>query len=460
VAEQIKSQISDGSIREGAKLPTVRELAKRLSVSPLTIHKAYADLQGEGLVSCGVGKGTFVTGGMTAQGVADQMGSMKGPEGVLTDLQQIGAAPGLRCLAIAAPDPKLFSTAEFWDACWKMRRESPNLFFYSSSAGDLRLRSELSRLLAGRLIECHTEDIVVTAGALNALTLLTQVLVPPGSCVAVEEPAYVGMLSVLQSLGVEAVPVRMDEDGVDIEALEKVIVERNPSFFFTIPNYHNPTGAVMSEYRRHEVLELAARYDLTIVEDDVAGVIGYEGTPPLSLKALDTTDRVVYVDGFSKSLLPGLRIGYVVAPAAILERLHSMLRGTQICGSPMVQRALAQMLEDGAYRAHVKRVLPKYRNRRDAMLRALQAKMPDGVTWTRPAGGFTLWVTVPGSIDVVELHHAALLRNVAFTPGQAFSVDHRPSHSLRLAFSFLKPEGLEAAVGVLADLIKVRLARA
>jgi 2-aminoadipate transaminase len=279
----------------------------------------------------------------------------------------------------------------------------------------------------------------------------------PGDRVLVEQSTYFGFLSLCRAHGVEPVPVPTNGDGLDPAALERALLKDRPRFLYVMPTFHNPTGVSMSETRRRQVLEIAERYGLTIVEDDVFHELSYDGPPPPPLKAMAPGADVAYVDSFSKFLLPGLRLGFLLPPPSLRGALAARLETATLTTPHLLQRTLAEYLRRGELDRHLARVLPEYRNRRDALLAALREHMPDGVRWSHPAGGLCCWLSLPPGGDWDDLGRAAARRNVGYAPGWAFDPERRPVPGLRLCLGAATPERIDAALRVLGELIRERL---
>ena len=300
-------------------------------------------------------------------------------------------------------------------------------------------------------------DILITGGAMQSLNLLSQALAKPGDTVLVEQPTFLGTLHILETQGLDWVGIPFDGAGPNLTALEQSLQTHKPAFYYTVPNFHNPTGISMDLPRRKAVLKLMATYDCVVVEDDIYGALAFDGPQPLPLKALDTENRVIYLSSFSKSFMPGLRTGYVLMPEALQTRLLSLRRANDLCGPALTHRALAHFIRDGGLKRHLKRVLPVYRERRDALMAALASEMPTGVTWTRPEGGFCTWVTMPRLFGSGELYRLALESGFAFTPGEAYLLDDPDKEFMRLCFGSQTPAGIRAGVAFLGKLIRRQL---
>lgn len=460
IADQIRDHIYSGALPAGSQLPTVRSLAKNSGVTRITVQTAYAELQSAGWVEATVGRGTFVSENARR---AQQIPLRDAPltaQVVIDDMLQISRVQGVRSMANASPDPRLFPAQDFWNVLADLRADAHLLSEYGSTQGDEQLRIEIAGLLAERGVAAMPGEILVTNGATQALSLITQVLCRPGDTVLVEEPTYLSFLNILRAQGVHAVGVPMDDEGILPDALERFASQTRPRFLYTIPTFQNPTGSTMSSTRRQAIQEVALRQGFLIVEDDLYARIAFDGTPPPAIKASDDAENVIYVSSFSKTLMPGLRVGYLHAPAPLLHQLIELKRATDLCGPPLMQRAIAGFIRCDGYRRHLRRVIPLYRERRDTLIRALAASMPQGVTWTVPAGGYCCWLTLPQQGFYNDLYAAAMRAGWAIAPGNVFLAQPRTGSAIRICFGQQDPPTLRHGVEVLAQLIRARKASA
>lgn len=457
IAEQIKTQIGNGRLPANTRLPTVRKLAKDLSVTRLTIQNAYSELQADGWIEATVGRGTYVSPSVQRMSLQPTIGQYLTPDSALSDMLEINQIVGVRSMAMAHPDPSLFPTNEFWEHLNRLRPNAAQLFSYGPIQGDTELRVQVANLLNEKQITAVPEDIIITSGTMQAITLIVQAITNPGDTVLVDEPTFLGTLNILkaQRLNWHAVP--LNEDGPDLEALEHALQKYRPRFYYTIPNFHNPTGISMSQETRLAIITLAEKYSCTIIDDNIYGPISFDGPEPLPLKALDKTGRVIYISGFSKALMPGLRIGYLVAPPHLRTRLLTLRRSTDLCSPELTQRALAHFLQDGGLKRHLKRVIPAYKERRDALMETLALHMPKTVQWTHPTGGFCCWVTLPYYFERGELYQVALQNGFAFTPGEAYLLEDDQYDHFRLCFGNQSTAGIRSGIRLLADLIRQRI---
>lgn len=455
IAAQIRQQVRTGALPVGAKLPAIRPMATKLGVTRLTVQTAYDELRAEGWIETVVGKGTFIAKTAQPEELMQEVGLSSEPGSVLNDLSRIDKIAIVRSLAQAEPDPELFPIGEFWGLMSRLRTEADELMRYNPPQGDAQLRCSIVNLLRDRGIESMPDDVVVTNGFTQGLSLVVQSLTRHGDFVAVEQPTHLGILHTLESHHVTPLPVPLDENGPNLDQLERLIRQFNPRFFLTAPNFQNPTGYQMSKRRRSELLALAERWGIMIVEDDSRGLLSYDGEIQPALKAWDQHELVIYLNSLSKVLMPGVRVGYAVAPRPTHDKLISLKRAVDYCGSALTQRTLSNFIEDGALRRHVSRVLPIYRSRRDKVLQALSSLMPSEVSWTHPRGGFSAWLTLPYDVDAMEVHRLAIRKGFAFTPGDAFLTEQNKGATdhLRICFANQPEQIISEAIGVLANVI-------
>ncbi|MHB8627701.1 MAG: MocR-like pyridoxine biosynthesis transcription factor PdxR [Aggregatilineales bacterium] len=456
IAEQIRVQIGAGRLPAGTQLPTVRQLAGMLGVTRVTAQNAYSELQSGGWVESTVGRGTFVSAASQIEELQIALQQPITADGVIGNMQRLDQIAGLRSFAHSEPDPALFPLDDFRYALTSQFDRLAELMQYGSPQGDPLLRVELAAMLTEQGIGCVPDEVLVTTGASQGLTLLTMALAGRGTCVAVDQPVYLGLLHLLNVTGAEPIGVPWDSEGPRLDVLERVIIERQPRFFYTTANFQNPTGACISPQRQLDVLALAERYRLYILEDDSYGQLAYSDVRRLPLKASDRNNRVIYLSSFSKTLMTGLRIGYMVMPPELRERLLVLRQAIELSGVALIQRATATFIHRGRFKAHLRRVLPRYRERRDALMSALQRHMPFGVEWTKPEGGFCCWVTLPpgrSTGQYADLYHTALRHGMAFTPGDVFLIEPDGATHLRLCFGKHTPEQIDEGIAVLGHLL-------
>jgi DNA-binding transcriptional MocR family regulator len=332
---------------------------------------------------------------------------------------------------------------------------------YGSGQGDPVLREQICDVMRLEGIEAHPDDVVVTVGSQQAVDLVTRIFCDPGDVVICEAPSYVGALGVFRAYQTDVVHVEMDEHGLVPQALRDAIATcqaagRRIKFLYTIPNYHNPAGVTLSLERRREVLEICREADVLILEDNPYGLIGFDEEPLRALRA-DEPDGVIYLGSFSKTFAPGFRVGWVLAPHAVREKLVLAQESATLCPPSFSQMAVSAYLTKHDWLGQIKQFREMYRERRDAMVEALDDMMPPTARWNVPTGGFYVWVTLPQGLDAKAMLPRAVTARVAYVPGTAFFADGFGSQSMRLSYCYPTPERIREGVRRLTGVIEEEL---
>jgi 2-aminoadipate transaminase len=330
---------------------------------------------------------------------------------------------------------------------------------YGSGQGDPVLRELICTVMALEGIDASPEDVVVTVGSQQALDLVTRVFCDPGDVVIAEAPSYVGALGTFAAYQADVVHVAMDEHGLVPQALRETIAAvqksgRRAKFLYTVPNFHNPAGVSLAEDRRDEILEICSSAGLLVLEDNPYGLLGFDAPPTRAIRARGGEDDVLYLGSFSKTFAPGLRVGWVLAPHAVREKLVLAAEAAVLCPPTFNQHVVADYLATQDWQGQVVAFQSMYRERRDAMLDALSQQMPPGTTWTHPTGGFYVWVTLPGDLDSKVLLPRAVTARVAFVPGTAFYADDQGRNNLRLSYCYPEPDRIREGVRRLATVLE------
>ncbi|MFI6509790.1 PLP-dependent aminotransferase family protein [Streptosporangium sp. NPDC050855] len=340
-------------------------------------------------------------------------------------------------------------------------RRGPVALQYGSGQGDPHLREQICDVMRMEGIEANSDDVVVTVGSQQALDLITRIFIDPGDVVLAEGPSYVGALGTFAAYQAKVIHIAMDSEGIVPESLAQTVYALKSAgnrikFLYTIPTFQNPAGVTLSAERRQQVLEICQRADVLIVEDNPYGMLGFDGEPMRTLRA-DNADGVVYLGSFSKTLAPGFRVGWALAPHAIREKLVLAMESAVLSHSSFTQLAVGQYLATQPWREQIKTFRELYRERRDTMLSSLEAQMPAGVTWTRPAGGFFVWATLPEGLDSKALLPRAVAERVAFVPGTGFFSDGSGARHMRLSYCYPEPDRIREGVRRLAGVIEQEL---
>jgi 2-aminoadipate transaminase len=333
---------------------------------------------------------------------------------------------------------------------------------YCAGQGDERLRELICDVMALEGITgASSDDVVITVGSQQALDLVSRIFLDPGDVVLAEGPSYVGALGTFAAAEATVLHVVLDGHGLVPAALEEALAElaaegRQAKFLYTVPNFHNPAGVTLAIERRAEIVAICERYDVLIIEDNPYGLLGFDGQTLPTLKSL-APDRVVYLGSFSKTFASGVRVGWAFAPPAIRDKLVLLSESQVLCPPMLSQLAVAEYLSTQPWREQIKTFRELYRERRDAMLDALDALMPPGCTWTKPEGGFYVWLTLPDGLDAKVMQPRGIAERVAYVPGIGFYADGAGQREMRLSYCYPTPERIREGVRRLAGVVEQEL---
>lgn len=377
---------------------------------------------------------------------------------------QAAGPPGTISFIYGLPDPITFPAEELRQAAVEVLRQRPELALqYGPEQGYGPLIDYLrARLAREEGLALERPQMMLSGGSAQALDHVCTLFTRPGDVVLVEAPTYHETLQLFRDHGLRPLQVAIDEDGLRVEVLAERLAAlarrgERARLLYTIPNFQNPTGITLAATRRRPVMELAERYDLLVVEDDVYRDLAYEGQVPDSLLSLDLkkgAGRVLRIGSFSKILAPGVRMGWLIGPPGLVERLiGSGLRSMGGGANPLVANILATCCQSGLLEPHIERLRGLYRERRDAMLAALVAHMPEGVTWTRPGGGFFIWLSLPEPLHATEVANRARAGGLLIPVGDPFFAEKPLGQYLRLAFSYVTPDKIGEGIDKLAQVL-------
>jgi 2-aminoadipate transaminase len=329
---------------------------------------------------------------------------------------------------------------------------------YCTAQGDAGLRERICDVMALEEIRAHPDEVVVTVGSQQALDLLTKIFIDPGDVVLAEAPSYVGALGAFASYQADVLHVAMDDDGLIPEALEEAIrrtaaAGKRAKFLYTVPNFHNPAGVTLAAGRRHRILEICRRAGLLVVEDNPYGLLGFDSDPLRALRA-DDEEGVVYLGTFSKTFAAGVRVGWALAPPAIREKLILAAESAVLCHSSFAQLTVREYLNTQPWLEQIKDFRELYRERRDATLTGLSGMMPPGCQWTKPAGGFFVWLRLPDGINAKAMLPRAISSRVAYVPGTGFYANGAGGQYARLCYSLADPDRISEGIRRLASVIE------
>lgn len=384
----------------------------------------------------------------------------------IRELLKVTENPEIISFAGGLPAPEVFPVKEFEEACTRVLRENgATALQYGTTEGYAPLRELIARLTCAYGIQITPDNVMITSGSQQALDLIGKVFINPGDRILTESPTYMGALQAWAPYGADYVTVRTDDEGINTDDIEEAL-RTGPKFMYVLPNFQNPMGVCMSLERRHKLVELADRYGVPIIEDDPYGQLRFEGTHLPAVEVIDAnyrvqnghyTGNVIYLSTFSKTLAPGLRLAWVIAPEEVIQKLVMAKQGTDLHTSTFTQMVAYEVARNGFISLHVKFINKVYSERRDAMLDALTEHMPDGVTWTHPQGGLFLWVRLPEACNSTELFPLATKNKVAYVPGESFFPNGGGLNTMRLNFSYCTPEKINEGISRLGAMLKQEL---
>jgi DNA-binding transcriptional MocR family regulator len=468
IVDAFSTAIESGELAPGEQLPPTRELAELAGVNHLTAARAYRRLAELGQVAGRVGRGTFVrqTAGEASLIEADggdawQLYALPDEaethaDRVLGDMFRHLGRDDIIPLMPGHPSEELFPVESFGRIAAEVcKREGTRLHDYGDVEGAFELREQLAALGSEQAqgFASSPEEIVTATGAAEALTITARALLRPGDVAAVESPTFAGSLASVRAAGATVLPVPVDSDGLEIDALEQLLRRRQVKLLCLQPRLQNPTGRDLVPERRERLVQLARRYGFFIVEDGVYADLRFEGEALPALRA-SAPEHVIYVSSLSKTTSPGLRVGWIAARGPVLERIVAAKRHAALNTPPLNELMVAQFLEEGAYAEQLERAIPFHRERLDALMGAVDEWLGGIAAVRRPLGGSHIWVTLPEGLDERDLYEEALRQGVSFLPGTAMMPERPRRAHARLSFGYVDPEGIREGVKRLAAAIR------
>jgi GntR family transcriptional regulator of abcA and norABC len=464
IIDYVKQHIANGEWPIGSKLPSQRELAKRFAVNRSTVITALEELIADGLIEGKMGKGTIVvnnTWTLMKQGTSTnwneniQFGTHQASMSTVQTINLAESNQKLIQLSKGELSSDLFPLGEMQRVIEKVGKDLTP-FGYEEPRGNFKLREAVSVFLKKKGIQVSPASVLIVSGALQALQLISIGLLQRGSTVFLEQPSYLYSLSTFQSAGMHLSGIKMDENGISVQQLMKQNIRKGRAILYTIPSFHNPTGRTMTAERRNELLETAEKLQLPIIEDDVYGDLWLDLPPASSLKAQDHYGNVLYVGSLSKSLTPGLRIGWIVGPHPVIERLADLKMQTDYGSSSLSQRVASEWIASGLYEQHLTKVRNQLKVRKTAALLALNMYMKNLAEWEEPKGGFFIWLKIRPEYTVRDLHVKALAKGILLNPGTIYA--QQGTTSFRLSYAYASIEDITKGIKIISDLIKINTA--
>jgi DNA-binding transcriptional MocR family regulator len=447
----LETAIASGEVASGSRLPPERTLAERLKISRTTVVSAYRELEARGLLRGYVGRGTFVCAAPEPEGTPFAWrgkiaaAALRTSDSTLRDI--VRHSSDARLLSLAAGEPAIdkFPNAAFQDAIAHVLRTDPaSAWRYGPTEGQPALRDAIADRYG-----VPSESVLILSGAQQGLDLLARCLVDPGDAVIVDRPGYLGAIQSFRAAGAKL--IGWDILRADTDELEDLLVRYRPKLIYTNPTFHNPTGATLSVRARRELLSLAQRYRVPIVEDATYRDLFFTEPPPASLRELDDANIVIYLNSFSKIMAPGLRLGWIAAAPSIVDQIAIIKQRLDPHTPNLVQFAVARLMRQGAFDAHLTAIRAEHARRCAQMIAAIQRYVPAGaLRFARPAGGLYLWCRLAPGSSASTLYERALGVGVAFVQGSAFYPDPAGDGELRLCFSGVLPSAIDESIRKLA----------
>src|SRR5918997_5877556 len=463
LVDRFVDAIETSALEPGEKLPTTRALAAEAGVNHLTAARVYRRLAELGYVTATVGRGTFVRSLVPAaaeeQGDDWQIWALPDlPQSyamqVVDDAFRMATDPDVISLSTGFPSPRLFphedlarASAETW------REEAGNAISYLTAEGLFALREQIAARGVKTGFATEPDEIIVTTGARQALDLIARSLLEPGDVAVVESPTYAGLLSSLRSTGARVIGVPFDRDGLDTDALERVLARHEVKLVAVQTAAQNPTGRNMTPERCQRLAELAREFNFFVIEDGVYADLQYEAGPQRSMRELAPA-HVLYIDSLSKTVGGGLRIGWIAARGPVFERLAMLKLESDFHTNTLSQHIAARYLASGAYDGQLASTIPFYRERRDALMAALERHLAGEYRAETPNGGHHVWLQLTRAVDERALYREAVRHRVTFTPGSTVTPERTAGTTLRLSFSLLDPDELDDGVRRLARALR------
>jgi 2-aminoadipate transaminase len=473
IRDQIRERIASGAIKVGERLEPSRELAKRLGVHRTTVSNAYAELEADGLIQGTVGRGTFVSP-LSAELRRPSAPARHAHQDVFWQSflaqEQRDDSLGRLMASALEPDVISFATAHGPDDLTPvdlvrhstdsvLRRDGARILQYGSSDGYAPLKSYLQARARKDGIPLEPDELLITNGCQQALDLIRHSLVGPGDLVVCENPTYPGLWNIFDSSDVRLIGAPVTPEGLDLDFLAAVLEQNKVKLILTSPTFHNPTGATMPLAARKRFLELAARHQVPIVEDDIYGALRYRGRVLPPLKALDTAGLVIYLNSFSKVGFSGLRVGWVAASRRVISRLRWAKQRADIHTNMLGQAVLEDLGRHGILDKFIRRICKVFAAKLELTERAVAQYFPPQATVTHPEGGMALWVELPAGFDTAALLAKAQDRRVIFAPARYFYFQNPRHNAFRLCFTAVPESQIEEGVRILGELLKEELRR-
>lgn len=464
VASTITSQIEQGIYHPGDRIPGVRKLAKQFSVSVSTILEAHQLLEDQGKIEARPRSGYYVRTRLwqppeqPAMSNPDATPTLVSGQALALELVKATNNPGIVPLGAAVPSTVFLPTAAVNRAIASAARQyGDRASIYEFPPGNEQLRRQIAKRLADAGCQVSPDEIVITSGCQEALALCLRAVAQPGDIIALESPTFYGLLQVIESLGMKALEIPTHPvNGISIEALELAIEQWDIRACTLVPNFSNPLGYCMSDENKKRLVALLSKHDITLIEDDVYGDLGFQQDRPIVAKAYDSANRNMLCSSFSKSLAPGPRVGWIV-PGCYQEKVEYLKYVTNLATATVSQLAIADFLKRGGYDRYLRQVCSRYERQVEMFIRAVDKYFPSGTRVSQPQGGFVIWVECPEQVDAMQLYKQAMLKNISIAPGPIFSASQKYTNFIRINCAVVWDDRTDRALLTLGKLASVCL---
>jgi len=460
LASDLSQAIRQGVFGQDERMPSLRQLSEQYAVSMATAVQAYRHLEQTGLIAARPKSGYYVCARLRDP---REEPALSRPRSLPTEvnvghlamsLVNEGRQPGLIKLGAAVPEPALLPLGNLSRTLAGIaRRKHLDPASYEQSQGNTELRKQIARLMRDSGVRCTPDDIIITNGCLEALGLALRAVARHGDTIAIESPTYFGVLQVIESLGMKALEIPTHAStGIDLDALRTSIVKRRIAACMLMPTFNNPLGSMMPDANKQQVVALLAQNGIPLIEDDVYGALSYNPRRPRAAKAFDANGNVLYCSSFSKTVSPGLRIGWILAGRYQEQVIYQKFLDN-ICTATHPQQTLAEFLAKDGYRRCTRHATRVYNQRMDQFRHWIAGSFPQGTRISNPWGGFLLWVELPKDIDCLDLYRKAMNKKIAITPGILFSAQGQYRHHIRLSCGAVDGDVAKKSIAMLAKLM-------
>jgi DNA-binding transcriptional MocR family regulator len=445
LANAIEKMIVGGDLTEKDKLPPIRKLADALDVNTVTIVNAYKYLEQKGRVFKKLGSGTFIVP-LDSEVTFDEEGPLPHTAGY--------------DFSLTSPTGNLFPVQAFKKAInGVLDTEGGSAFSYQESRGFLELRQAITEYLNEYDIQTTAADIQIISGAQQGIDIVTKSILEYGDYILVESPTYAGAIATFRSKGLNIIEIPIRRNGINFESLESIAKRFKPKLFYTMPNFQNPTGYTYSDDEKKRLLELSKKYDFFILEDDYATELNFSTETIHSMKAIDDLDQVIYIKSFSKIFMPGLRLGFMISPKRIANKIILAKHTTDISTSGLIQRAFCWYLNTGDWKHQISKIRLIMGNRSKVALEALDKYMPEEVAYQVPKGGINIWLELPEALDASKLELLAKERGVLIVAGDAFYASKSTSNDFRVSVAAISKDRIDEGIRLLSECVQTLLDR-